>query len=178
MNPDIIKMAKSMKRDYVEITNNYICGLDKSLSLFSIIYQGSNDECYYGDIGSLIKEIPLQLEDIIEIEKVRPYLNSYKSICMNISNHSEPLLEILDLKEIDGFNEVNSLKTQDGALPLKIEEGMKKYILYTFSSIHPLNKSDEISLKIFPYDNISFLCEFIINKKKYQIHEFIRYRYI
>ena len=55
VDSNVLQIAKSMKRTYVELCSNYICGLDESMSLFSIVFAGSN-EYYFGKINTLVKE--------------------------------------------------------------------------------------------------------------------------
>lgn len=171
MNPDVIKMAKSMKRKYVEITPNCIYGLDESFSLFSVIYSGG-DEFFAGDIMEL--SAGKEVEERERLEETILY-NMDKCIKGFIPvTNTEPVVVINDLKEDETFNTILGLKATDGARKMVVDN---KYVLYQHGTMHPVTKSDGVSLKIYPYDNISFIAEFIVNKKKYEIHEFVRYRY-
>lgn len=174
MDANIIKIAKSMKRNFIEITPNYICGLDASMSMFSIIYMGG-DEYFIGEIGELMGK-PSSIEWYID--SIKAQLTHCRNECVTISTTRTPLAVFDDLKELESFNDVLSLKSADGAKRFVLGEDYKNFIFYTFSSMHPINKSDKVSLKIYPFDDISCLTEFVIDKKKYQIHEFIRYRYL
>ena len=71
--------------------------------------------------------------------------------------------------------EMFSLKASEGAKMYTID---KRFLLSSFNSIHPANKSDKVDLIIRDYDQYSFMAEFIIYKKKenYQLHEFLRFR--
>ena len=175
VDSNVLQIAKSMKRTYVELCSNYICGLDESMSLFSIVFEGSN-EYYFGKINTLVKETEVDIEETIEISRVKPFIDKYRNTCMRIISSVEPIVQVEDVRSCGNFEELNSMKSAMGAKIFKFE-GFNN-VMYTFSSIHPINKSDKVSLKIYPYDEFTFLSEFIIDKKKYQIHEFIRYCYL
>lgn len=171
MDSDVVKMAKSLKRKYVEITPNCIYGLDETMSLFSVIYAGG-DEFFAGDIGEIStgKEVEdrERLEQTI-IQKMDACVKGFIPI-----TNTEPVVVIEDLKENEDFNEILNLRATDGAKKLIIDN---KFLMYMHGAMHPVTKTDSISLKIYLYDSISFIAEFIVDKKKYQIHEFVRYRY-
>ena len=67
---------------------------------------------------------------------------------------------------------------------LKVENGLtsyvlgNKYLMTSFNKVHAINASDKISINIYEIDSISYICEFIIDKKKYKVKEYIRYRYM
>lgn len=72
-----------------------------------------------------------------------------------------------------------SLKVSDGAKMYSFGVD-NKFLMSSFNSIHPANKSDKVDLIIRDHDEYSYTAEFIINKKKenYQLHEFLRFRKI
>lgn len=67
---------------------------------------------------------------------------------------------------------------------LKVADGAKmysfgvdtKFLMTSFNTIHPANKSDKVDLIIRDCDIYSYIAEFIINKKGYVLHEFLRFR--
>lgn len=171
MANDIIKMAKSMKREFIEITNNYISGTDVNRGTFSIIYQGSPD--YY--IGTLAELEGKKQPDYWKPEEmVKSRLDYLKEQSFLLTSR-DPIMTIDNLKDDESFLDIVSNKAADGA---NIYGFNKQYLMYTFSSLHPLNKPDVISCSIYPVDNISYLAQFVINKKKWVIYEYIRYLYL
>jgi hypothetical protein len=67
------------------------------------------------------------------------------------------------------------LKASDGAMMFGVDN---RFLMSSFNSIHPANKTDKVTLIIRDYDIYSYTAEFIIYKKKdnYQLHEFLRFR--
>lgn len=171
MEQNIIKMAKSMKKEFIEITPNYIIGTDVNRCTLSIIYEGSS-EYFVGTLQELEnKKIP---DYWIPKDIVSKELNDIKNRTLPILN-TAPLFSIDDLKSSESFMSILDSKMTDGANMCRLTP---EYMMYMYSSLHPVNKTDKISCTVFPYDDISFISYFIINKKKYQIHEFIRYLYL
>lgn len=171
MNDETVKIAKSLKRKFVNITPNYICGIDESYSLFSIVYTGG-DEFFAGYIGELSNGKEVDERERLE-QNIIVNCNGYIRLVTELSNLT-PTVELTDIKENEQFQDILSLRATEGAKRLVINN---KYIMYMCSAMHPVTKTDKASLKIYDYDSISFVAEIIITKKKYQIHEFIRYRY-
>lgn len=71
--------------------------------------------------------------------------------------------------------EMFSLKTSDGARFYNVDE---RFLMTSFNAIHPVNKSDKVTLIIRDSDLYSYIAEFVIFKKKenYELHEILRFR--
>lgn len=179
MNPDIIKIAKSMKKEYVHITPKYILGTDINTNTLSIIFMESGEE-YLGTIAELEgKGLPEFAECMTEeiLRNRFTYLLA-KMAPIALYQTSSPIdgFECIDISENENFlNTSRNIKAKDGAKMFKFD---KKYIMSNFASLHPVNKSDKVYLTLYPYDSISFISKFVIDKKKYEIHEYIRYLYL
>lgn len=179
MNIDIIKIAKSMKKEYINITPKYILGTDINTNTLSIIYTESEEE-YLGTIAELEgKGVPEFAECMTE-EILRGRFAYLLTKIAPIALHQtvSPIegFECIDISENENFlNTSKNIKAKDGARMFKLNE---KYIMSNFSSLHPINKSDKVYLSLYPYDNISYMSKFVIDKKKYEIHEYIRYLYL
>lgn len=184
LNPEIIKLAKSLKRSIVEITPHYICGTDYPLGCtFSIIYldgniQVPNDLYWFGPTTELTKD-----EEHVKMQEVWMLHHKGKMDYLRATAHrletQSPIVTTGDLKdetEINDFMESLNQKAKYGARILDIS--FTRYFITSCSMIHPVNKTDGISLVCYPYDNISYLAKFIINKKKYTIYEYIRFLYL
>lgn len=179
MNPDIIKIAKSMKKEYVHITPKYILGTDINTNTLSIIYIESGEE-YLGTTAELEgKGVPEFAECMTEeILRHRFVYLLQKVSPIALYGLVSPIegFENIDISENENFlNTSRNIKSKDGAKMFKLNE---TYIMSNFSSLHPINKSDKVYLSLYPCDAISFMSKFVIDKKKYEIHEYIRYLYL
>jgi len=170
MDANIIKMAKSMKRDYIWITPRYILGSDVNLGTLSIIYTNSDEE-YLGTMAELDGR---SKPDFAECMTPEILINKFRYLLnvVMILTDTPPIIYEKDITSFESFvNTSRNIKAGDGAKMFKYEE----YVMSNFSSLHPLNKSDTIHLSIYSAGEHSFISEFIIQKKNYQIREYIRY---
>lgn len=170
----IIKMAKSIKRPYIKITPNYILGGDQQISMLSIIFFPEPQNIITNFVGTVH-----ELED-----KTRPdelFLSQIDIDCkfnymMNqilSFEKSTPLYNGV-LNEDDTFTELMSMKTTQGSKFYHIMNN----VMATSKTLHPINKSDVVTVTTYRYDEVSFLAYFTITKKGYIIHEYIRYLYL
>lgn len=172
IDSSIIKLAKSMKKEFIEITNSYIIGTDVNRCTMSIIYTKS-DEYYIGTMAELEgKKIP---DYWMPNDRLKRDIDILMSNCFKVLDRNIVLLKEDNIKENDSFIYSQSMKSSDGAS--KYAFGLD-FIMYTFSSLHPINKPDTVSMTIYEYDNMSYLAEYKIRKKKYEIIEYIRYLYL
>ena len=173
MDTNIIKMAKSMKKDLIMITNSYIAGTDIYGCILSIIHEGS-DEQFVGSMAELDgKKNP---DYYIGPDRTKVVITRLINQVYNITSSLHPIFSADNLKEDVSFNEALNKKMSDGAYVYKLN---MQYPMYMFSSLHPVNKSDKISCNIYDLqDRQTYMAHFIICKPKYQIHEYIRYLYL
>lgn len=173
MDNNIIKMVKSMKRDLVMITNSFIAGTDIYCCMLSVIHEGS-DEQFVGSIAELNqKKNP---DYYIGPERTRYAIRNLMNNAYQITSSYPIIFQIDDLKEDEYFNDAIGRKMADGANPYVLN---KKYVMYIFSSLHPINKSDKVGCEIYDLqDNRTYMIHFIISKPKYTIHEYLRYLYL
>ena len=179
INPEIIKIAKSMKKDYVKVTPKYILGTDVNTHTLSIIFMETGEE-YMGTIAELEGKGVPEFSECMTEEILRDRFNHLLTQIAPIALYGTvpPIegFECLDISESDAFLDTcKNIKSKDGAKMFKLDQN---YIMSNFSSLHPINKSDKIYLTLYPRDEISFISKFVINKKKYEIHEYIRYLYL
>lgn len=104
-----------------------------------------------------------------------PLLSSYNNALMYMTNYS---MSIDDLKIDDDFANILAQKAADGANPYKIN---KKYILYIYSGLLPVNKKDRVCVDIYDIYNPDgsqdlFLAKYGINKGFMQISQYVLYR--
>ena len=174
MDGNYLKMVKSMKSSYVLLGPNYVLGTDRSDSILTVIYAGS-DVDFIGTVQELEgKETPIWVTFNYNYlyNSMRQKLFSIQSIISR-----EPVCVIDDIREIDSYiNYQNqNYKAADGANRISLYD---KYQFYLYPSLIPANKPDRIMLKIYEYDQISFLQEFTIFKKGYEIKQYIRCHYL
>lgn len=127
------------------------------------------EDCFEG-IDSKGNKLILFYDDSIQDNM----LLLYRQVNSFISNQNI-IYQNDNLKQDDEFVRSISLKANDGSTLYKINN---QFAMSTFITIHPINKTDKISLKLFHIDNESFLSEFTIAKKTHVIYEYIRYRYL
>lgn len=197
---DALKIAKSMKRSIMYITRNYILGADESFSTLSLVTL-ENDV-----IEDLSRDIAISgfltddtREKFISSDPVH-WFNYYEKVgegvyidrfpeakykvailalyrkCTEFDNTSVPIFYNANVRLDNQFEQVNELKSADGMDYYRINNNTIQ--LSTFASLHPLTKTDKMSLECKQIDSYSFLAKFIIDKKKYRIVEFIRYRFL
>lgn len=104
-----------------------------------------------------------------------PLIASYNNALLYTTNYS---MSIDDLKIDDEFASILAQKAADGASPYKIN---KKYILYIYSGLLPINKKDRASVDIYDIYNPDgsqelFLAKYGINKGFAHISEYVLYK--
>lgn len=172
MDNNSIKIAKGLKKDFVEITPSYILGTDLNRCTMSIVYEG--DEDYY--IGTVAELEGKKVPDFwMPADRLKRDINNLKNNCFSILEKRQILLSEKDLKENESFMLAQAMKASNGAV--KFLSGAD-FLMYLYSSLHPINKPDSVTMNIYRYDDISYLAEYIISKKKFVINEYIRYLYL
>lgn len=185
LTPEIIKMAKSLKRQIVEITPHFICGSDSNMATFSIIYlNGSvqvDDDLYYFGAASELAKYELYSQNKYAYEMLKPRMQYLRYTCQHIDNNR--LLFQYDnvTKEsgycMPGFIESLNAKAKDGSRFI-YDNDCAEYIMSSCSTMHPINKSDIVSVYAWEYTPITFMVRFDIDKKKYAIHEYVSFLYL
>lgn len=196
MIEDTIKIAKSMKRPIVYITDSYMLGSDEEFYTLSRINIHSDisrpmcfriSECLAGSAKDKFAQTNPErfFSEYTEVQEGL-YINAWAepNLMQNIMNVFGKLMSYLDTYNIiyssSGFESDENFKTQ--VSKLKVSDGLKyftidnKYLLSSFNKVHSINASDKVSINIYDIDIESYLCEFVINKKKYTLQEYIRYR--
>lgn len=192
----IIKIARSMKRAIVHINYNYMLGLSEDLSTLSMLEYDSNiPRPFTAKINDIVTD---SNKEKWADSNIGVWTNEYTKLTDNlyINVWDEPLLyeHITDkfrkiitwLSYAKKVYTVDNLETCDDFMKrvakLKVDDGMTKYFFdnsymaTNFNKLHVINASDKVSLNIYDIDPISYLFEYIIDKKKYKIKEYIRYR--
>lgn len=184
LSKDIIQMAKSLKRNIVEITPHYICGSDTLLSSFSIVYLNGNievtDDLYYLGSTNLLTKPEIYGECKHTFESFRSRIEYLRSTCQFIENNNilyqANAVNTDQTHNISGLNDALAMKSKDGSTMINVD--YTNLFLSTCGTMHPVNKSDVMDITIYENDDVSFIAKFSINKKKYTIYEYARFLYI
>lgn len=184
LTPDIIKMARSLKRQLVEITPHYICGTDSLMRTFSIIYHNGvtpidSDLYYFGPSNSL-GDYDSYVQNAYKYDIYKQRMQYLRYQCQMVENNTL-LMQYDNITKgqtyaVSGFVESLNKKAKDGMSMLNIDS--TDLFISTCSTMQPINKPDIVSISVFPYTDISFMVKFVINKKNYIINEYIAYLYL
>lgn len=192
----ILKSTKRIKKPLVKIyPDGFVIGTDTSFATINILSQNNNNYNmsipyifmntsvlkFSKDIldynGSLnYSKFNISIKDVVLDNCIE--LNYRFSLLHDtvMSLTSNPVL----YKEENIQNSISDmfmLKMADGSKMYTIN---KRFLMTSFNSIHPVNKSDRVDLTIFDGDIYSYIAQFTIYKEKenYELHEFLRFRKI
>lgn len=194
---EALKIAKTMKRNYIFVTPTRMYGLDIEKGALSIIDIESNIQLpFAGEVSSILNA---KKKELFLNKNTPTFLNEYKQITddMYLNFWDEP--KVIDLI-MSAYNNLNTLlngrftrlaysnsdleKNEEfmrNTYGIKTDEGYRKYVfenyyLDCFSKVHCISKSDKVSLNVYDVDPYSFIYEFFIDKKKYVVKEYFRVR--
>ena len=193
-----LKMARSLKRQFIVVLNDVIYGTDVNFCTLSQIKTISDIPRPFG--GYITNILPPEKVDKFASEHSVDFLSNYSEVVdgvyfdqisfddnfhrvldisntLNsyISNHNPAYIDDA-LNANKNFIDGAMSKVSDGLTNYVFSDNDFKYVSQSFNSVHAINKSDKVSVKIYNYDCISWLYLFTIKKKGYEIEEFIRYR--
>lgn len=190
-----LKIAKTMKRDYVYITPTRMIGLDSGKYALSIIdIESDIIHPFAGKTSALLNE---KKKESFIIKNASTFLYEYKKIDEDVyCNLFEQDKIIQDI--MDTYNKLNSQLSSsrlicsmvdlhlnnifmDGTYGIKADDGYEKNIIDGFyfdhfTKMHCNSKSDKVALNIYDNDDASYIYEFFINKKKYVVREYFKIR--
>jgi hypothetical protein len=187
---DIVDIIKSMKTDIVLLTPDKIIGVDSNLSSVKVVNFITNIPYYYVfTVKNLIEYIssfldqnlqffPNSIGNLQSIQNMIEYIYAMyqRAIIPNIilqrynNAHLDPEFnKLLTLKSGDGLGRYTDIINMDTN---------NKLFLSIFTGLIPINKSDLLDIEILDIDLQTFMAHLIIHKKKYDIHEYIKYKYL
>ena len=194
---NIFDLVKNTKKPIVKLyPDGRVIGTDIAFATLNILIH--NNKPY--DMSYPFIFISTELNTFmkyVQNSNGRIIIDNYGLYCddLTLDNHLEMSFEIDDLfyrvnqnlsndviYRHDNFQQVCedmlSLKASDGAKRYTIGDDNQQFLMTSFNSIHPANKTDRVDLIIRSLDFYSYMAEFIIYKKKdnYQLHEFMRFR--
>lgn len=190
----IIKVAKTMKRCNIYVCPYYMLGSDEDYCSLSVIemdsespefaakvvdiltpqnsmkFITSHPDVYYNEYRDIKDGYKVNAWDEVVIkEKLR-------SMHLKIQTLINTLPTIFYQDNLDQdetfMASVGKLKTADRLTRYKFNN----FLITNFASLHSINAKDKVSMKIYDCDPLSYLYEFRIDKKKYTIKEYLRYR--
>lgn len=192
---DALKIAKTMKRDFVYVTPTRMLGLDISKCALSIIDIDSDIiTSFAGKVASLLNE---KKKDTYIIKNASTFMYEYKKLDEDLYCN---MFDQDGIKEdiLDAYNRLcNRLARavliatfpnlhlnndfMDNTYGIKATDGYKKFIMDgyyfdCFTKMHCISKSDKVSLNIYDADQYSYIYEFFVDKKKYVVREYFRIR--
>lgn len=190
-----LKIAKTMKRDFVYITPTRMIGIDAGKCALSIIDIESDIVMpFAGKVSALLNE---KKKESFIIKNASTFLHEYKKIdedlYCNIFDQDRIMYDIMDTYNrlqnhlsrsvlITSMNDLHlNSEFMDYSYGIRAGDGYKKNIIDGFyfdyfTKMHSNGKSDKVSLNIYDNDEYSYIYEFFIDKKKYIIKEYFRIR--
>jgi len=162
---ELVDICKLMKSDYVVMHDNIVMGSDSSFAYFKKLeldHQLPNIAVNMLDLKNeliLLTDTPSDVH-LFDINIYNKLLDMHDTVLnmKYIKNISYDSLE----KDTD-FEEALSLKTAQGIRYIVKD---KKYFIPIYNGLLPVVKADKIDLVIYDLNTYSFLCKFIIHKKK------------
>lgn len=192
---NILKIAKSMKRPIIHVNKSYMLGTDVEFGTLSMIDITSDIETPFTTIFTDI--LTEATKDKLVMSRPDIFFNEYKDLDgLYINDWNEDKLRdnIFRLfRKIMLYLRANSpVHSADGlekfpefvskVSKIKVDDGLigytfaRDYFVTSFNKVHSINATDKVALNVYDIDPISYLYEFLIDKKKYILKEYIRYR--
>lgn len=194
---DALKIAKTMKRNYIFVTPTRMYGLDIEKGALSIIDIESDVQIpFAGEVSSILNE--KKKESYLK-KNTPTFLNEYKQLTddMYLNFWDEPKVMGMIMSAYSNLNtllngrfarliySIDNLEKNEEFMKntygIKTDDGYRKYIfenyyLDCFSKVHCISKSDKVALNVYDVDPYSLVYEFFIDKKKYVVKEYFRVR--
>ena len=193
---EALKIAKTMKRNYVYVTPTRMYGLDAGKCALSTIDMVTDlDKSFAGEVSAILDE---KKREAFLKKNTSTFLNEYRELepGLFINFWEEPKI-ISDI--INAYNGLYFNQTRDTRLiyskyglelnpefmakiyGIKTDDGYERYILDgyyldCFTKMHCVTKSDKVALNIYDYDQFSYMYEFLVDKKKYVVKEYFKIR--
>ena len=195
---ETIKMARSLKRQFIVVLNDAIYGTDIGFCTLSVIKTMNDIPRPFG--GFITDILPPDKVDKFANEHSVEFFSNYielaDGIYFDYISFEDNYRNVLGLANalntytsthypvytneslIDDKKFMGSLmaRVSDGLTSQVFSDNRNTFFSQSFNSVHAINKSDKSSLKIYNYDCMSWLYNFTIKKKGYEIDEYIRYR--
>lgn len=201
---ELIPFARQMKKQIITFQDGRILGTDETCTSLSIVYYDNEKYDLFKTNGFRGLSLTFVLNELVAYLKVNDIRNSEYDInrfgifqiyglehldnqykyaiemmnmdmrCRYYMSESNHTIIDYNLREDQKFSSILEMKKKDGSSIYNLND---RYLMSTFSTIHPVTKSDKITVNIYEsIDKTSFLSRFLITKKNCLIEEFIKYR--
>ena len=200
---DLVKVAKKIKKPVVTFQNGMIMGTDDSCATLSTItydiekfnlfqitdYQNMRLTFHINELIAWLKNFNIHDEYtlindygiidpkciLLSEENFKIQMDQmFQRVQLYMNFNGRKTLENYPIREDELFENALQLKSKEGSILYNLDN---RYLMSTFSSIHPVTKSDKLLVSVYELDDgSSFLTDFVIKKKSEEIHEYIRYR--
>lgn len=194
----LVNINKAMNVEFLYLSTHNIYGLDINMSgIFKIcdinplniynivlssqditdldkIYKKSKDVVYLkqNNMGITIECSGISIYSCEMPYNYKLQFNNNKNIISSVLTF--PVIHLIDnMKENEEFVNILDSKAADGVGMVRIG----KYYMTLFKGLIRVNKPDKVMLKIYNLDSVSFISNFIVDKKKFNIYHYIRFRY-
>ena len=205
MIKDVLTIAKTMKLPNISVTPNIILGSDDNFCMVSSIqipsdiprnFSASIKELLSVDnYNILINDSNILVSDMaknnydklsddyyinIATEPVLEYnIRTAFNHAIDYMNNSELVIDSYDAGESEEFREILSMKVSDGHAFYTINN----FLLSFYGSLISANKTDKVIISIYKRGNLyneppTILAKCDVEKKKYTISNYIKYRLI
>ncbi len=194
----ILKLCRAIKKPNVVISKGCIRGSDTEYTTLNVVYADIDigDYVYSVEVTSLAsiaQVIKHEQDGKIEFDRYGIHYYDIANKCiisaMNIANIylkiSSMYQRIIGYEVLPIIYQTNDIRVDENInslFSIKAKEGMKfgsidgVFILSFFNSIHPITKSDKVSLIIYDISKYAICAKFIIQKKDIVIYEYIGFR--
>lgn len=178
----LIEIIKSTKSELVYVINNTLYTMDREYTILKSVELPNN--YFFMEFVTTISQLisALQMfeaadnEYIIDIDiVVGNYILSIRENFIRLIYSIQNILNIStkyyfnDLKQNETFNKILEMKTGDGISKFIVSD----YLIMMYNNLLPINKADNVDLIIADINERSFLSNFIIKKKKWNINIYI-----
>lgn len=201
---ELIPFARQMKKQIITFQDGRILGTDETCASLSIVYyddekydlfkidsfKGLSLTFFLNELTAYLKVNDIrdpkyninqfgifQIYGFLHLEHQYKYAIEMMNMdmrCRCYMSESNHTIKEYQLREDQNFNSILEMKKKNGASIYDLDN---RYLMSTFSTIHPVTKSDNIIVDIFEsFEKTDFLSRFLITKKNCIIEEFIRYR--
>lgn len=193
---EALKIAKTMKRNYVYVTPTRMYGLDVGKCALSTIDMMTDlTKSFAGEVSAILDE---KKRDAFLKKNTSTFLNEYRELepglYINFWDEPKIISDIMNAYNGLYFNQNRNTRliyskyglefnpeVMAKIYGIKTDDGYEKYILDgyyldCFTKMHCVTKSDRVALNIYDYDQFSYMYEFLINKKKYVVKEYFKIR--
>lgn len=184
----LVKIGKVFKIDMIYITGNLVVNMynNSMLNFAEIPFIFGYPTLYR--MEDLCKLLDMMNKDSIVVldDWNNIYINNNLTVYnnTNIYTNNKILNNISNLQLnqpkliIDNLRDSESFEYAINEYSNTLYNLQSRYIISLHKGLLPVNKSDNVSISIYDYDDTNFICKFSIDKKSFIINIVIKYIYL